>query len=468
MQDRDGIEEITALPTTSKTLLSRVEALKPSESLPARPSMKLNDKEIASANPPHTIRYVIVGYTYAGIVKEEARYSQQPHFVPSATAVGFKSPDDKDVLSFEDAEEPTLYVVARIFTNKDQKKGGLVLSALIPEHSGLSRPYNIKQELVFYRSEFRDNNKSNRNRKKSWNEMISAHCCQFSHDAALDRKHQNYRRAQDTGKVIVEPFESLLANLNIHMSVFRVAPAAYLLHEMKTALERADVDLLSKPYFEHDSLVAFVDKTFEEFLEEEDAADSLITEAQSLWPEMQDLDPARVLLLKECFELAEVELSYYMLPGLLGEGMARLVQEESEENGVVKEKLGGEVFKTVQRVMGPSERKSAGPILEDEGSGSKERALLRAILPFLRQVLAAHDTNMKKSKDVFGDAAMLDYESIPEIWSTYKDQVDQDSARVVFSETVRFAVATALDNYTKGYMVPLEKLIEMMEKANLG
>ena len=464
MLEREGIEEITAFNLSSTTFPNKMKALEKSGETMYRQSMELTEQEIAAADGSTTHTYVIVGYTFDGIWKDEKEYKGQPPFISSASPAGVTFPGEAHVLPWEDADKPRTYVVAKVFYQREQQKGGLVLSALIPEASGLCKPWAISKDLVFYRSEFRNLAKSIRKRRKDWNGIVTAYSYQFADDATGGPKQKAYRRAQNTGKVVVEPFESLLANLSLHATAFQQSPDAYLLREMKSALERADIDLEYKPHLMNEGLCAFVQNDYADFTDEDAAA--VVEEAEKLWPEVENLEASRVSLLKECFELAKVEIEYSRLPALLNEGMFHLSCKETSEEELDKAELGEDVHSLVERILGPTERKWAAPILKDENDDSNEMKLLRTILPVLRQVLAAHESNIERSKNVFSDSAMSEQSPL-DIFARFRDQVDQDSARVAFFETVRYAVGSALHNYTSGYMAPLAQVTEILEKVTL-
>ncbi|KAK4940260.1 hypothetical protein LTR10_019580 [Elasticomyces elasticus] len=113
-------------------------------------------------------------------------------------------------------------------------------------------------------------------------------------------KQETCRRAQNVGKVIVEPYEDLGNEVKMLALAFRKNHDKWILDEMEQLLKRTDADLAYRPLKANKGLRAFVDNDSSGFTEED--ANALVTEVTSLWPDIEHMSTERVKTLKRLMD----------------------------------------------------------------------------------------------------------------------------------------------------------------------
>jgi hypothetical protein len=446
MKNRNGVEFICAYQQGgpyNKELQKRNEAEDDNEPF-FRIDDAYTDRELA--DPEIGVKlYLVVGYTPR--VPTADLKTMRPGQGKQSTPVGVKEPNDGNIIPWSKTEPPVLVVTEVL----EQKPDGVQLWALIKPKNGLCTPFSISQDLVFYRHEFRDSISDLRTRCTSWNAKVAFHSVKPGMNTApLTEKQKQFKRARDPVKLVFDSNVSLCNEIaSLAANYFHTKDQWYL-QEIKDVLRAVDADLNHRPLAENSGLRMFIEA--EHDLTEEQcqlvAADFL-----TMWPHTPHMEGEYVRVLKSALMDTETHLPYRLLKPFLAEGCWLIGEAEvtvEDINDAVQKLVG-----TLQRTYGSFE--STPPI-----SANDQNALLATTLAKLKEIRqAAVDAEMR-SKESYGEV-VFDGTS-HEIWATYGEAPDTDTARAAWSQELRLVVAAAhqkeagLKGMVQDLITPLERL----------
>jgi hypothetical protein len=149
-----------------------------------------------------TRRYGVVGYALRDRLQDE-KIKLKDKNAPKQMPVGDHLADN---IYAWDSDNPPILVVAVVV---EEEPNGTTLHALLRPDRGLCTPYVIKQDLVFYRHEFRDGTTGKKVRGLNWNRLVLAQTVRPNSNNVDTAKQTKFKRARDSNKIILSPHLSL-------------------------------------------------------------------------------------------------------------------------------------------------------------------------------------------------------------------------------------------------------------------
>jgi hypothetical protein len=367
---------------------------------------------------------------------------------------GERSPPDYTIKWNEKAIP--LLVVTEIL---EDRPDGIQLWALLKPRNGLCSAFQIAQDQVFYRYEFRDPTTSIRERSSNWNKLVAAQSVRPGINRPLSSKQLLYKKAKDTARVLLPANQSFLNEVLLLVSGFEKVQDPWFLEELKAVLSEADEDLKFTPLPRHTALRKFAEKG-EEFCD--DDAILLQEELGDTWPEIDKAHCTKesILLLKEAYDTSETleVIEYRLLRGFLAEGLyvvsKKIQDDDTAELGEAVEA----VYSSVQRITPAI--KSTAPI-----STTSENLLVKSVVGKLKEIVSASKEMDSQLKTLCGDVTL---DGSPyDIWAYYADAIDTDTAKVAFFSMVRYFLAEDQQR-NKQVAGMIADLVEVLEKAGFG
>ena len=197
----------------------------------------------------------------------------------------------------------------------------MLFRSLLRPQNGICTPYQISQSRVFYRFEYRDTTTVIKERATSWNRLVAAASTRPG-EGALSEKQERLKKAKDTSRVVLEPGQSLVAELLCLLKAFGKSKDPWHLDEIQKVLKAADEDINLRPLPKNEGLRKFVEKG--QF--DDSDAEMVVKEAMEQWPEMENLTSDAVLQLKEGIQDGNgTFLEYRFIRGFLAEGSYRIM-----------------------------------------------------------------------------------------------------------------------------------------------
>lgn len=352
-----------------------------------------------------------------------------------------------------------LLVVTEIL---EDRPDAIQLWALLKPKNGLCSAFQIGQDHVFYRYEFRDSITSIKERSSSWNRLVAAESVRPGVNRPLSAKQLVYKKAKDTTRVLLPTDQSFLNEVLLLVSGFEKRQDPWFLEELRAVLCEADEDLKHTPLRRHAALRKFAEKG-EDFNSED--ATLLLEELADTWPEIVNVHSTKesVLRLKNAYDTSKTleVIEYRLLRGFLAEGLFVLAQAgqpgETIDQGE-EDKLAECVYASVQRIT-PS-IKSTAPI-----TTTSENLLVKSVVRKLKEIVSASHEMDIQLKDMCGDVTL---DGSPyDMWAHYADAIDTDSAKVAFFSVVRYFLAED-QHRNKQVAGMIADLVEVLEKAGFG
>ena len=131
-------------------------------------------------------------------------------------------------------------------------------------------------------------------------------------------KQETYRKARDTSRLILKPNMSLTNKIMFLTAIWMKDKQTWALQELKDVLALAYDDVTQMVAPEYESLRLFTDPVEEGVAEmKEEEAAAVVREAVRLWPELTDVTPRRILVLKKGLTSGDLVLKYRYLRGFL-------------------------------------------------------------------------------------------------------------------------------------------------------
>jgi hypothetical protein len=310
LRERRENEVINAYSPVAVIFTTAVKSLSKAEEEVWRESLAFTPRELGGIEAGLR-SYLVVGYALrepppSTLTASKESKEQRP--------VGVVCPDS--VIAW--AESNVIYVVSEILQAPNQ---GVQLWALLKPNHGVCTPYQIGQDAVFYRWEFRDASTSIKARGVNWNRLVTNQAVRPGFGSRLPgAKQERYARARDTTRLIVEPQQSLTNECSMLILAFRKNKDKWFLTELQDVLTEVEGDLRYRSPPTNRALRLFVEG--EEELSAEVASD-FVDEMQGQWPEVEDVAVDRVIRLKQGMIQSGIRFEYRLLRGFVAEAMYR-------------------------------------------------------------------------------------------------------------------------------------------------
>ncbi|KIW15849.1 hypothetical protein PV08_05899 [Exophiala spinifera] len=457
VSDRENPQVIVARDHTSvnwMVILKKPDQIDPNASL-FRAKMDFTPREAETDLAPQigTQHYLIVGYAKADLDK---KYFQQDAGV-TAKMIGYDRP--AEILPWIDSQNPTCYVVTPITDAVPEQKK---LYVLLAQKAGLCTPYQISKDMVFWRWEYRSDDKSLSKRKVAWPNLMTQHSVRVGTNLPASSKQEVFKRAQNVGKVIVEPHEDLGNEMKMMALAFKETKKPWFLAEMKRLLKRANIDLDYRPLLPNKGLRTFVLLDGVDF--GEDDAKCVVEEVASMWPEVEGMTADKVLYLNKLLRQEGFQIKLFQLKGLLAEAMYQLA-EVTPDNPLMDETgFVATLAATLDRVVG----KEAQPKPTATNMTEEARdALLAAVLTKLKEILEVYHKFHDDLNALFGDH-VLEGAGPYDFWSKFKESPDTDSARMCFFHVFKFMAVEEQHVLHEGFIKPLREVVQVLENLDLS
>jgi hypothetical protein len=289
MVGRSENEVILAYPPQNLTLVKALDKMKEAglkDSEIYQNTNSYTEREILREETG-TRRYGVVGYALRDRLQDE-KIKLKDKNAPKQMPVGDHLADN---IYAWDGDNPPILVVAEIV---EEEPNGTTLHALLRPDRGLCTPYVIKQDLVFYRHEFRDGTTDKKVRGPNWNRLVLVQTVRANSSNVDTAKQTKFKRARDSNKIILSPHLSLANEVLCLARGFQKTKKSWFLTEMQLVLKEVDNDLNYAPI--QKDLRNFIDSE-EEFDKEE--AEDFIDRFSERWPEVQDLTVPRIMTLRK-------------------------------------------------------------------------------------------------------------------------------------------------------------------------
>lgn len=349
-------------------------------------------------------------------------------------------------------KELPLLVVTEVLDSNTQ---GTELWALFKPVHGICTPVKIKQELVFYRHEFREASTTTiPNRKTEWNLLVSAQAVRPNFMKAPSEKQDQFKRARDSSKVIVAPNVSFANEILCLARGFEKTKKSWYLKELQLVLEELDEDTNFAP-IDHD-LRDFTDGD-DEFDFDRDQAQIFVDHFNERWPEVRHVTVDRVMSLKKGMVEAGIVLEYRLLRSFVAEGAYRLSLSQPYR---------GDLKDFVKELVASAERMIPLPASSPSISPFQETSFLHALHVKLQEVVKAGRVFDKHLKDSHGDATFKHDGTPYDIWTHYADMPDTDSAKAAFMALAR-QHAAALKYKETSMEIMINNILKVMEETAL-
>jgi len=311
LRERRENEVINAYSPVAVIFTTAVKSLSKADEEVWRESLAFTPRELGGIE--EGLRpYLVVGYALrepppGTLTASKESKKQRP--------VGITRPDS--VISW--AESNVIYVVSEIL---EAPKEGVQLWALLKPNLGVCTPYQIGQDAVFYRWEFRDASTSIRARGVNWNRLVTNQAVRPGFGGRLpSAKQKRYKPARGATRFTVEPQQSLSNECLMLILASQKNKDKWFLTELQDVFAEVDADPRYRPPPTNKALRLFVEG--EEELSAEVASD-VVDEIQEQWPEVEDVTADRVIRLKRGMIQSGIHLEYRLLRGFVAEAMYRL------------------------------------------------------------------------------------------------------------------------------------------------
>jgi hypothetical protein len=199
LRERRENEVINAYSPVAVIFTTAVKSLSKAKEEVWRESLAFTPRELGGIEAGLR-QYLVVGYALrepppGTLTASKESKKQRP--------VGIAHPDS--VIAW--AESNVIYVVSEIL---EAPRQGVQLWALLKPNHGICTPYQIGQDAVFYRWEFRDASTSIKARGVNWNRLVTNQAVRPGFGGRLpSAKQERYKRARDTTRFIIEPQQPL-------------------------------------------------------------------------------------------------------------------------------------------------------------------------------------------------------------------------------------------------------------------
>jgi hypothetical protein len=449
VEGREKNETIIAYASKSTTSVATIISKLQKEGLPeseifrnAATAREKGDLEVGLA------KYLVVGYALRSADKKLNTA------VGKKIKIGSEKEHPEHTIKWDKNAIPLL-VVTEIL---EDRPDGIQLWALLKPRNSLCSAFQIGQDQVFYRYEFRNSITAVKERSSTWNKLVAAESVRPGVNKPLSAKELVYKKVKDTTRVLLPTNQSFLNEVLLLVSGFEKRRDPWFLEELRAVLCEADEDLKYTPLPNHNALKQFAEKGRDFNIEN---AVTLLEELADTWPEIVDVHYTKesVMRLKEAYDASETleVIEYRLLRGFLAEGLYVVANadEDEETTDIVKVEA---VYASVQRIM-PS-IKSTAPI-----TTSSENLLVKSVVRKLKEIVSASNEMDTQLKAMCGDVTL---DGSPyDMWAHYADAIDTDSAKVAFFSVVRYFLAEDQQR-NKQVAGMIADLVEVLEKAGFG
>lgn len=424
---------ITANEASSTPFRKALETMKGQSPPELRESFKLTERE-TSLPDPGLSSYLLVGWVPAELNAEHRRMSKE---VAKQKPVGVRRP--KTVLQFDDDNLPFMAVTPVT----DHKPYSAKLYALLYLKGGVCTPYSVGQKDVFYLPQYRDNTTS-KDRGPAWNRLVLKASVRLQTNAS--EKQAKYKRARDNIRLVLEPKQSFANEVLCLARGYEASKNPWFLSELIQILDEADEDLKYAPPLASAlgkfTRIDAVDE-FDEF-----DAEGVLQELSDLRPEQEivGLTVSGILETHKALHKSHIVLEYRHLESFLVDSLFRL-----SRGGSLNVE---EVLANLERVLGKRNPREIN---------DSDTTMLSTIRQKLVEMVEAAKVFDRKLKEVAGDQGMET--SLADIWSSYADAIDTDTARAAFMGVVRL-FAAALRQKEQGLANMASDLLEVLDKLN--
>jgi hypothetical protein len=319
----------------------------------------------------------------------------------------------------------------------------------------------VAQAEVFYFHEFRDDATSTAGRKSSWNNLVLAKSWVVDEAKKhLSERQIRYKRARDTTKIVIEPSQSFANDLVALTAELSINPSLYIVKELKRLLKLTDEDLEYRPLLSNKNLHRFLNRNEKVLVGfGYDEAKGLVAEVKTLWPEIP-LTPDAVLQLKQGLEESLMAVEYRHLRGFLfhaAKKLARRPDLDITRVGALKH-LVEDARDEVRDIIGSAPPSSLS--IERDAC----RAFLSAMIQKLKQISLVGQQYSEKIRAVNGD--QISQATLPEIWETFKEAMDVDTAKLLLGQALRY-LATEMINKNDDTADMVDELTEELERSKI-
>ncbi len=272
-------------------------------------------------------------------------------------AVGMERPESGKIVTIDSEREATLVVTS---FGKEQVK--VTLGALLNEEEGLSIPYTIAAQDVFYFHEYRDDAGAWAARQANWTRKINMHCVRTADQISDPVRRQRQASSDHTAQYISELKTVMRSGLLLCLTTPKESRSIDWLDNLKVSHERARSDSNGERVLEADALSDFMLNS-DEFGECQ--ADKMVQVLALLWPELEGVTAERLRKLHKGLVEAEIVLEYRLLRAFVAGGVYQLSQQgvdnaEQDNLGVIVRSVHG----LVTQILGPKKVITAVPTEE--------------------------------------------------------------------------------------------------------
>ena len=425
----------------------------------SRVSLDLTKEETATEPSATQELYMFVGWVLPDVdsksIAKQAKIQGQNRKHPLGTV----RPKDEDL--FTPGDELPLMAVVRTATGEfdPATRQSLPSFVLLKQRNGLCTPYMVPQNNIFYLANFRDNTNDRKSRGKNWNDLV-ARASVTASSTTPSTKRARISKARDYTKLQLGPTASLRNEIATLISCYEVSDRIEFIHELKSVLIHIDDDLKYMP-IDNRYMHRFVDAADESSEQEElftfDDATKMIEEMKKSWPDVH-ATAEEIHLIQRGMTVGRVVIEYRTMREFILECLHHLRKQEIEEDDVRSAAvIAEEAIATIRRLQ-------ACVIPPLVVSDNKYQRLLRALRNKLAEMVNTNEEFVNMLKDAAGDAALgVNYQ---DIWGTYADSLDTDTARKAFDEIVRLlVVAFRQAEYTMAKKV--QEIVKHLDDANI-
>lgn len=398
-----------------------------------RDDLTYTERELGPLQPG-LAKFLVVGYALRDNPKKYITAAPEHQ---KQRGTGFEIP--KSIITC--GEQPPLLVVAEILQSQVE---GVQLWALLCPQNGICSVYQIAQNRVFYRFEFRDGTTAIKERGTNWNRLVEAMSVRPG-EGGLSAKQERLRKARDTSRVVLEPAQSFVSEMLCLLKAFKGSGDIWHLHELQKVLTAADDDINLRPLPRNEGLRKFVEDS-SEF--NESNAEMVVAEVAELWPEVENMTVDSVMMLKKGLQTGVgTFLAYRLVRGFLAEGSYRITIGDTVDTKMVCNIIG-----TLKRVT----PESTLPISTDQ-----DNLLFSVILAKLKEIQAAGEKFDVELENICGDATMFD--GPHDAWESYNSSPDTDHAKLAFFGVIRYVIK-AIKGKIDGTDKMIAELIDVLER----
>jgi hypothetical protein len=427
----------------------------------SRLALSLTKEEMGPEPSPTQERYLFVGWVLDNVEATTITKSARNDTKRTRKApLGTVAPKDDAILEPGDAL-PLMAVVRTAIGEFDPAaRSSLQTFVLLKQHAGLCTPYMVAQDRVFYLSAFRDETNDLKHRGKNWNDMVAKHAILSSENAPSVKRIQ-MSKGRDQTKFQVGPTASLKNEILTLSTSYELSNNIQFLQELEKVLEYADQDLKHVPVH-NEHLRRFVDAVDEEGQDEElftlQDAMNMVEEIKVCWPDVQ-VAPEKLYLIQRGMTFGRVVVEYRTLRPFLLESLYQLQREDIKKDDInAAARIAQEAINTIERISGYSNSPLA--LSEDQ-----YQRMFRAIRGKLSEMISTNEEFVGMLKTAASDAALG--VNFQDIWGTYAEALDTDTARKAFDEVVKLLVV-AFRQVEATLASRVEELVRIMDEATIG